>query len=422
MTGIGVQESTALVRDNTVYDNDRSGIGIRGGQATIENNEIYQNQMAGIGMDKAQKTVIIGNRIHHNGVSSVWTWIKNLFSFTKTSLRSGVGVGIKKSEVLVFSSNTINNSAVPGLAVLEGSSIEKGEKNLIEKNGSDWAPNIALLDQSRVTLSETTIREGDTANIYLSNSYLTLKNCLVEKAWRPGIVAEDGSVLKIDGGSISNNGAIGVLLEGSRGNIQGAVISGNEHHGIGAEEKSSVRVEGCTITNNADHGGAGVSVDLSKAYLIRNLIHHNDLAGVEADGGELVLWNNVLADQVQGAEIEGRTLIDIQNNIFANNRSEGLELDKSAQIKHLSHNVFWNNGDPDEFRPIFLNFIPLPPKEIKEGEEKIVIRGNFEENPGFIDPTAGDYRLQAGSALIDAGKDVGLPFKGKAPDIGAIEH
>ncbi len=41
-------------------------------------------------------------------------------------------------------------------------------------------------------------------------------------------------------------------------------------------------------------------------------------------------------------------------------------------------------------------------------------------NPMFVSPH-GDYRLQAGSQLIDAGFDVGLPFVGVAPDIGAYE-
>ena len=30
-------------------------------------------------------------------------------------------------------------------------------------------------------------------------------------------------------------------------------------------------------------------------------------------------------------------------------------------------------------------------------------------------------RLKAGSQLIDAGVDIGLPFLGKAPDLGAFE-
>jgi hypothetical protein len=37
-------------------------------------------------------------------------------------------------------------------------------------------------------------------------------------------------------------------------------------------------------------------------------------------------------------------------------------------------------------------------------------------------PVLPNFRLKAGSAAIDKGVDVGLPFKGKAPDLGAFEH
>jgi hypothetical protein len=257
--GIGLDESTALVKDNTIYNNKKAGIGCRGGQATIQNNEIYQNIMAGIGLDKAKNMVIVKNRIHDNGVSSFWTKIKNFFSSTITSKslsRGGVGVGMKKSKVLVFNSNTISNSTLPGLALIEGSSIENGENNILEGNGSDWAPNLAMLNNSGMTLSETIIKEGNTANVYLSESRLTLSNCRLEKAWRPGIVVEQNSTLKIDSGSITNNGAIGVLLDGSQGELKGVFISGNEHHGIEAEGNSSIRVADSNIENNGDHGNS----------------------------------------------------------------------------------------------------------------------------------------------------------------------
>lgn len=42
-------------------------------------------------------------------------------------------------------------------------------------------------------------------------------------------------------------------------------------------------------------------------------------------------------------------------------------------------------------------------------------------NPLFVNPPA-DYTLQPGSPLIDAGVDVGLPYVGAAPDIGAFEY
>jgi hypothetical protein len=39
----------------------------------------------------------------------------------------------------------------------------------------------------------------------------------------------------------------------------------------------------------------------------------------------------------------------------------------------------------------------------------------------FADVDNDDFRPRGGSAVIDAGSDVGLPYEGSAPDIGAIE-
>lgn len=47
--------------------------------------------------------------------------------------------------------------------------------------------------------------------------------------------------------------------------------------------------------------------------------------------------------------------------------------------------------------------------------------GNIETDVECVDAAGGDFRLKPGSPLIDAGLDVGLPFHGKAPDIGALE-
>lgn len=51
----------------------------------------------------------------------------------------------------------------------------------------------------------------------------------------------------------------------------------------------------------------------------------------------------------------------------------------------------------------------------------INLTNSLYEDPLFVSPLDGDYHLQAGSPLIDAGIDVGLPFSGEAPDIGAYE-
>jgi hypothetical protein len=46
---------------------------------------------------------------------------------------------------------------------------------------------------------------------------------------------------------------------------------------------------------------------------------------------------------------------------------------------------------------------------------------NISVDPLFANMTAGDVRLKSGSPVINLGTDVGLPFCGSAPDLGAIE-
>lgn len=50
------------------------------------------------------------------------------------------------------------------------------------------------------------------------------------------------------------------------------------------------------------------------------------------------------------------------------------------------------------------------------------LTNTLEVDPLFTNALLGDYSTQAGSPLIDAGVDVGLPYSGAAPDIGAWEH
>jgi len=46
----------------------------------------------------------------------------------------------------------------------------------------------------------------------------------------------------------------------------------------------------------------------------------------------------------------------------------------------------------------------------------------YEEQPMFVDADGMDYHQLMGSPLIDLGVDVGLPYYGSAPDIGAYEY
>lgn len=47
--------------------------------------------------------------------------------------------------------------------------------------------------------------------------------------------------------------------------------------------------------------------------------------------------------------------------------------------------------------------------------------GNITTDPDMVSPATGDFTLSPGSDAIDAGTDVGLPYNGTAPDMGAEE-
>ena len=56
--------------------------------------------------------------------------------------------------------------------------------------------------------------------------------------------------------------------------------------------------------------------------------------------------------------------------------------------------------------------------QLNAGEFQV---GNLSVDPLFVAPGSEDFRLSPGSPMIDAGLDIGLPFCGNAPDLGAIE-
>jgi hypothetical protein len=47
---------------------------------------------------------------------------------------------------------------------------------------------------------------------------------------------------------------------------------------------------------------------------------------------------------------------------------------------------------------------------------------SLEGNPAFVDAPSDDFELTAGSPAIDAGTDLGYPYRGTNPDMGALEY
>jgi hypothetical protein len=80
----------------------------------------------------------------------------------------------------------------------------------------------------------------------------------------------------------------------------------------------------------------------------------------------------------------------------------------SANFNMLGRDLYDVNRDIDGFGHLMRNNVGF------RGRRELINLEEAESDVGFM-------RLKAGSGLIDAGIDIGLPFHGKAPDLGAFE-
>ena len=282
--------------------------------------------------------------------------------------------------------------------------------------------------------------------------------------------------------STSGNG-IGIVESDESPKIRSKhiIIKNNNVYNFGGGGIYTAPADYVTIENNQVHGNAwyspygnsGISVrggntDNNTRYKI--IVRGNTVY----DNKELVPWfkvkaitdgNGIIVDtsrntdeDVEGGAYTGRTLIE--NNVVFNNGGRGIHSYLSDHIDILNNTTYQNSQSPaikggevtavdsTDVR-VFNNIIyatpGLPANTIADASNVIydhnlifntdqftgdVLNNKFGQDPLFVDPSAGNFSLQAGSPVIDAGG--GLAAKqdfygaqrpqGSGVDIGAIEQ
>ncbi len=191
-----------------------------------------------------------------------------------------------------------------------------------------------------------------------------------------------------------------IVLDGLhfKGGIYGLYVGGS----VGSEVKN------CSWTDKEVFGWPFVVVDGASKGL---KFHNNWIApravnychGIidQSSGGNHKFYNNTLVGVSDWAFIStvSTSGVEFRNNIIYNAGSGSIY---GANFAH-SNNILSSTG---------ANY----------GNGATAGSGEFVADPLFANAGADDYHLQAGSPAIDAGIDVGLPFAGAAPDLGAFEY
>jgi len=169
----------------------------------------------------------------------------------------------------------------------------------------------------------------------------------------------------------------------------------------------------CDITENTMSvrpGAVGIYIIgyvYGKTTILRNVVDPGALAGIYINvyigPHSLIAHNTIYLAHDYGIFLEGGvpSTVQVRNNIVYGMNKTG----SFGILGGVSGPVGWND---------VYNFRTLGTWNATYGDISL--------DPKFVDPFAGDFHLQAASLCIDAGINIGLPYAGTAPDMGAYEY
>jgi hypothetical protein len=199
------------------------------------------------------------------------------------------------------------------------------------------------------------------------------------------------------------HGGTKILMEG---NIIFENGTQSTDHGIYCPA-DDLTINGNIIFNNAGYGIHSYSSP-KRQVITRNICVGNKACGIILAGSHNKVYHNVCVDNNIGMFYfrGGCTDNVVKNNIFAFNHLDCGYDNGDGSAKY---------GDPARNTDDANCYFPGKPSDrIHPGAHEVLA------DPKFVDRKKGDFRLQADSPCRGQGVDVGLPFQGKAPDLGAF--
>jgi len=274
--------------------------------------------------------------------------------------------------------------------------------------------------------------------------WLDIRGLEIRRAPSRGMFVEAGSshvtienvTIRGSGGDPDASGTGLFVFESDTITVRNVVSSGNydpssgggNSDGIDIEDTPESLVENCVVAGNADDG-----IDLWETtdVTVRNCVAYDN--GWKPDGSR---GGNGDGFKLGGGGDSGNN--QIERCVAYNNRTRGFDDNSATRTLTLYNCTAWNN--PVNFR-LGCEFGSMPPRcrahrlrnNLSYGGLVVLSplvdsrRNSWDldiDNPRFasLDPQDGTFlHLRADSPAVDAGVDVGLPYSGSGPDLGAFE-
>lgn len=245
---------------------------------------------------------------------------------------------------------------------------------------------------------------------YISGTNITVQNCKIYNQisltglpgtrWY-GLYVHDGANILIENNDIYNNPGGGMqAYNGGSGTVTGLVIRNNKIH------------DNNTLTSSQVGGIVVMAPDatrpISGVQIYNNLVYTNGSAPTHGESAGIRISTNIDSAKVWNNTVYG-------NAAYNGNGGWGISIEASTTTNTVVQNniVYQNAGG-----------------QINNTGMGSIIDHNMTSNPNFVNASAFDFNLQAGSPAIDAGvglSQVTTDFKtnrrpqGLTHDIGAYE-
>ncbi|MBY0275801.1 right-handed parallel beta-helix repeat-containing protein, partial [Candidatus Binatia bacterium] len=329
---------------------------------------------------------------------------------------------------------TVNH---PGVLV-EGFDFQGG----LQAIKADGADGLTVRDCTMSSQTGSAIAVSDTAGVTIDG------NAIDGPAGR-GVLVERSTMVQITGNEVTNAGEWGIQLDASglaaastgnlisdntiadpgRVNPAGAidlvfstgvvsdVTTSGGQHGVRASLADGLVVRSATITSPGSNGiylidSSGVLVDdnvvrdagargiylerTGDAYVRNNLVARSGEWGVQLNSANaplaldnVIAFNTVVGNGIDPGSIDGgirlqNAIGEVRDNIVANNDAKGIKVDRGV---YVHHNDVVGSTTPYE----------------QDNDNPPIYAANLAVDPLFANAGAGDFRLQAGSPVIDHG-------------------
>lgn len=412
------------------------------------------------------------------GATAIWM-AAGTASAESFSVRPGQGLAsqisrLSPGDTLFFEAGTYNESislhrsgssgrlitlkAQPGAEVIIASS-----QRLMEVDKSFWLFENLIFDQRNastdaikigsvesITFRGCTIRNGsrDGIDIRSSASDITIDNCTIHDfQWSGGdahgIVANPGvRRLTIINSRIYNCSGDCIQLYASGSDpvssySREVVIRNNKLYttnGANSENALDFKgVDGCLVEGNEMYGFSS-----NKAFVIqkgcrnitieRNIIRDSD-RGLECRGENGLSQENIIIRKnlfynianYYAVKFDWVSNVQFVNNTVAFSSPTVLLVEEQGLTNGVfRNNIFYRGGAP-KIKATFQATASHNGWYQTDASDVAGASDKSGSDPGFVNANGFDFRLRSGSPAIDAGTDVGLPFTGSAPDLGAFE-